>query len=458
MNDAASNDRQKLTIRHFGTVKLSVAIQRYVIAVILLVGVLVMVSLGRQGVLWPTAATGAAVEISSGVRPMPVNVMTVSLAEDSRQTRIYTGTIRAKKRSDLGFELGGMINAVAVEEGDLVSEGTLLASLDTDRLLANEAAIMAQIEQAESVLAELNAGPRKETIAAARAARAAAESDVSLAESNFKRRKSLFEQAAISAEEFDQVRFGLSAAKAKFQSASEQLAELEAGTRAEKVDAQLATVKQLQASLKELQVSIKKSELLAPFPGIITRRYLDPGSIVAAGTPVLRLVDAKNLEAWIGLPVESVTELEVGGERFIRVNGTAYPATLSAKLQELDSQTRTQTVIWKFDPASTSKIVSGQLCEIEMEIENSNPVNSFWVPTSSLSKGVRGLWAVMALRPDSESAADKLNVYEIEKRDVEVVRVETNRVLVRGTLVPGDRIVTDGIHRLAPGQLVVPAP
>ncbi len=458
MNSSATDVRQeKLTSRQL-KVSMSSASQRWVIFIILLVGLLIVVSLARQGLLWPTEATGAEVENSSGARPMPVNVMIVSPAEDSRQSRIYTGTIRANKRSDLGFEFGGMIDVVVVDEGDLVSEGALLASLDTDRLLAQEIAIKAQIEQAESVLAELKAGPRKETIAAARSLRAAAESDVLMAESNFLRRKALFQQAAISAEEFDQSRFGLTAARAKFQSASEQLAELEAGTRAEKVDAQMATVKQLQASLKELQVSIKKCQLLAPFSGIITRRYLDPGSIAAAGTPVLRLVDAKNLEAWVGLPVDAVTELEVGSEQLIRVAGVSYSATLLAKLQELDPQTRTQAVVWKFNASSSSKIVSGQLCEIEIESKNANPINGFWIPTTALVKGVRGLWAVMALSPDSKLSEDESPVYRIEKRDVEVIRVETNRVLVRGTLVPGDRIVTDGIHRIAPGQSVVPAP
>jgi multidrug efflux pump subunit AcrA (membrane-fusion protein) len=48
-------------------------------------------------------------------------------------------------------------------------------------------------------------------------------------------------------------------------------------------------------------------------------------------------------------------------------------------------------------------------------------------------------------------------VFQLSRRDVESLYTAGDRVLVRGTLAPGDRIVSSGVNRIAPGQLVRPA-
>ncbi len=385
---------------------------------------------------------------TTNLRRMPVNVIRVKHAEGIRQSRTFTGMVRAKNRSDLGFELSGKIVDVFVDEGDTISAGAAIARLDVDALIAQKNGVLARIEQARTMLAELESGPRTETIRAARANRDAARSQLDIANLNLKRRDALRERTAISIEEFDQASFALKTAQANFQAAQENLAELEAGTRLEKVDAQKAIVKQLEASLEEIEVALTKSTLISPFPGTITRRYLDPGSIAQASVPVVRLVDEQHLEAWIGLPVPIVAELDLSSEMKISVDGQPYQATLSAKIKELDATTRTQTVIFRMDNVE-SGVVSGQLCEIR--IESNTEAAGFWVPTSALAKGVRGLWSVMALIAEPKGQGSRL-----EKRDVEVVHAQTDRVLVRGTLSEGDQVVADGVHRITNGQLVEP--
>ena len=60
---------------------------------------------------------------SAVARPLPVNVMTVEFVDSIKQSRTFTGTIRAQHRSDLGFELSGKISEVFVDEGDRISTG-----------------------------------------------------------------------------------------------------------------------------------------------------------------------------------------------------------------------------------------------------------------------------------------------------------------------------------------------
>jgi multidrug resistance efflux pump len=379
--------------------------------------------------------------------PMPVNVERIERVESTVQTRTYTGTIRARRRSDLGFEVNGKITAVLVDEGDYVEQGQILATLDTDRLQAEKAATVASLEQAKSVLAELRAGPRTETINAARATAEAAKSQMEIAQLNLERRETLRQSGAISIEEYDLAEFAKRTSQANFEAAQQQLAELLAGTRLEKIDAQQAIVRQLEAAVRETDVMISKSVLTAPFAGTVTRRYLDPGSVAQASAPVIKLVELERLEAWIGLPVSLANGMQVGDKHSIVIENREYPATVIAKIGELDAATRTRTVLLQLDSETAKEVVSGQLCEMKMA--STVPGTGFWIPTSSLSKGVRGLWSVMVVTATGDG-------YRTQKRDIEILNTDAARVLARGTIEEGDLIIVDGLHRIAEGQAVSP--
>ncbi|MFK7766197.1 MAG: efflux RND transporter periplasmic adaptor subunit [Mariniblastus sp.] len=403
---------------------------------------------GAMGLLnLPSNVGGTDVEAEA--KPLPVNVAEVSFVDSIEQSRTYTGTIRARNRSDLGFELSGRIKALNVDEGDVVEKGQILAELDTETLKAQKGATTARLAQANSLMDELNTGPRKEKIQAARATVAANQSRYDNAVLNLKRRTRLKEGGAISQEEFDQARFAERTARAQLDASNEQLAELVAGTRLEKIAGQKSNVRQLEAAAKEIEVAIEKSKLVAPFSGTVTKRYLDPGTIAQASAPVVKLVEQSHLEAWVGLPVSIVADIEIGSEHEVLVAGLPFAATASAKIQELDTATRTQTVLFTLESGASGKVVSGQLCELQ--ITSSVDSSGFWIPTSALSKGVRGLWSVMVIQPEVSGPN-----FRTSKQDIEVLKTDSNRVLAKGTIKDGDRIVVNGVHRIADGQLVVP--
>ena len=66
-------------------------------------------------------------------------------------------------------------------------------------------------------------------------------------------------------------------------------------------------------------------------------------------------------------------------------------------------------------------------------------------------RGVKGLWAVYVIEMDD---TDHQSV--VQRKDVEVVQIETDRVMVTGTLQAGERIVTSGVQKLVAGQRVTP--
>ena len=379
---------------------------------------------------------------------LPVNTQRIHHVDSIEQTRTYTGTVRAHRTSDLAFETAGKIIEVRVNDGDQVEAGQVIARLDTDTLNAQQTATLAKLDQSKFVMSELDAGPRKEQIAAAIADTAAARSEYDNAKIRAQRRKGLYENKAIPVEEYEQSKFAVQTAKAVWQAAYERLSELKAGTRKEQLSAQLATVAQLEATAKEMEVMIDKSTLVAPYAGTIVKHYLDPGSIAGPSTPVCKLVEQSKLEAWIGLPVDVAAQAKIGQQYAIVIGNQSFEVTASAKIKELDPNTRTQSLLFEFAPEAAKKIVPGQLCQIEITTKVATA--GYWIPNSAITRGVRGLSTVMKLVPDS----DQPELFRVRRCDVEIIKTDSQRVLVKGTVSDGDLVVANGVHRITVGQLV----
>ncbi len=379
---------------------------------------------------------------------LPVETVVLEPVTQFVQSRTYTGLLKASRTSELGFERTGRLIAVEVNEGDRVQAGQVLAQLDVENLHARQQELTARRAAAQSVLEELEAGPREQTIAAARAEVADLQSQLELALLNFDRRQQLLQSQAISREEYDRTSLGLKSAEAKRDVAQRRLDELEAGTRPERVAAQQATVAQLDAALDDVAVNIEESTLLAPYAGVIGKRYLDEGTIVAPGAPLVRLLEDEQLEAWIGVPAELAAELQTGQSVKLSIARRDYAATVGAILPELDPATRTRTTIFRLE--SADGVLPAQVARVE--ITSTVAATGFWVPTTALARGSRGLWSVLVAEP----AAGGWLV--AARRDVEVLHTDGQRTLVRGTLAAGDQVIVVGAHRVASGQPITQKP
>jgi multidrug efflux pump subunit AcrA (membrane-fusion protein) len=359
--------------------------------------------------------------------------------------REYTGELTAQRKSNLGFERSGTVVTLLVDEGDRVSAGQPLARLDIRALQAQRQQLTAQLAQAQAQLRELEVGPRLEDIAAAEAAVSDIQQQLELARLQRQRRQELYTEGAISLEELDQQAFGTNSLEFRLAQAQSQLDELRAGTRVEQVDAQVARVQQLQASIQAVDVDLDKSTLYAPFEGQISDRALDEGVVVSGGQTVFGLIEAGPLEARVGVPTEVAEALTLGDTSEVLVGDQRYDATITALLPELDATSRTVTVVLELNSAP---LTVGQTARLLLD--QTETASGFWLPSTALVPGERGLWSVYVLEADNPSA----DMFTVGRRDVEVMYTEGDRVLVRGTVQAGDRAITSGTHRVVPGETV----
>lgn len=385
-------------------------------------------------------------------RLLPVDTLQLQEISSYSRVRQYTGLLKEAKRSRLSFQRGGEVVELLADEGDAVAKGQVLARLDARHLEARRAQLGAEISEAQAVLAELEAGPRRETIAAKRAELKAQHARRESLSKQVRRRGQLVDTTAVSREEFETFSFDLAAASAQVERLQSELEELLAGTRKEQITAQQARLAQLQAGLADLEHDLEDTVIKAPYAGRIGTRLLDEGTVVSPGTVVFVLLDDTNLEAWIGLPVTaSAQQFAVGDTCPVEVNGREYAAQVRSLAAEVDTATRTQMIRLRLAEQQNGTVLPGQVARIS--VAENVQTNGFWVPTAALSRGTRGLWSVYVV--DSN---DNQSSHRVAQRDVELLETLGDRSFVRGTLVSGDLLVADGAHRIVAGQRVALRP
>ncbi|MEO1186098.1 MAG: efflux RND transporter periplasmic adaptor subunit, partial [Cyanobacteria bacterium J06636_27] len=348
------------------------------------------------------------VRATTQARPLPVKTIEVELARDYQTTQSYTGEVVANRTSEVGFERGGKLIEILVDEGDRVSKGAVLAKLDTANLEAQRRSLVAQKAQAEARLVELENGARTEQITAARARVRDLEKQLKLEQIKGNRRKYLYEQGAISREQFDEVAFNSQALSERLNNARSGLEELLNGTRYEQKAAQKAAVDQLSAEITNLDITIGKSVLKAPFPGTVGVRSVDEGTVVETGKSIVRLVENSNPEVKIGVPINIARKLTPGSQKELEIGGKNYSARVKSILPEVDTATRTRTVILQLP--STARVSPQEIARFKM-IQNV-ATEGYWLPITALVKGERGLWssyAVVERKDDNSNNSNSLN-------------------------------------------------
>jgi RND family efflux transporter MFP subunit len=362
---------------------------------IVTVGGLALIASGVAGFGLTVHSIPEVVEDGPGQEPLVVATEAVQWQDGYEVTRYFVGRIEARQESDLGFELGGMVREVLVDEGGLVNVGDVVAVLDSDRLH----------------------GKRQELVAARDEARAQLE----LAVLTLKRLTEALELNATSRQEYD------NADK----------------TRA----AAAAALDRAEAAIASLDVDIAKTTLRSPFDAVVSDRYVDSGRVVDPGVPVLRLFERARPRARIGVAGGSVASVRQGNTVDIMVGERKIRGHVSAVLPIRDRRSRSVDVIVELD-AELDGLRRGDLARLAL----TRPVGSrgFWVPMQSLTEGTRGLWSLYIFgEPDADGTAPRL----LQSR-IEVLHVEADRAYVRGALHENQRFVARGLQRVAPGMAV----
>ena len=249
--------------------------------------------------------------------------------EPSRQ---HDGLVSSNGRIEatdvnIAAKIAGRIASITVDEGDLVTEGQIVAQIDTSVLEAQLREAQAQWERAKRDL-ETSRG----TLAQREADQAAAEAVVAqrLADLDYNRKQLArtreLAQAKMAAQsKLDQDAAAVTAGEAAVVSARAQVraaqaAVVQARSAIAAAEAQVAAA---QASIERIQADIDDSQLKAPRSGRVQYRVMQPGEVVAAGGAVLNVVDLSDVYMTFFLPTQVAGKVAIGSE--VRLVLDAFP-------------------------------------------------------------------------------------------------------------------------------------
>jgi HlyD family secretion protein len=237
--------------------------------------------------------------------------LTVWQSGNAENVIVASGTVEATE-ADLGFQVPGRIEHIAVMEGDRVSQSTELARLDRTELEARRRAAEAQVASARAVLQELESGFRVEEVSQARTALTAAEENLANVRRDYERTSRLYDGGAVSRQALDHQTTALELAQAEHDRAQEQLQILETGPRSERIAAQRAAVAQAEAAVAQIDANLSNAVIAAPFDGLVTVRHREPGEVVQPGSPVLTIVNPADRWVRIYVREDQVGRVKIG--------------------------------------------------------------------------------------------------------------------------------------------------
>ena len=311
----------------------------------------------------------------------------------------FAGEVRAQVESRLGFRVGGKIIKRQAELGQRVKAGQVLAQLDPqDYKLAFD-----------SARAQLQAAATNRDLAAA----------------DFNRYKELKDQNFISGADLERRETTLKAAQAQYDQAQSQLA------------------------VQGNQVSY--ASLVADVAGVVTSIDADPGQVVAAGTPVVRIAADGPRDVVFSVPEDKVAAIKLG--MTVNVRGWAQPeqqGQLSAKVREVSGSA---------DPITRTYQV-----KVALDGKDAPPplgATAYVLPQGLGSAGAEGLQVIKlptsALRQDGKASAvwvvDKATM-TVKSQTVQIATADGNEAVIAAGLQPGMVVVSAGVHVLSPGQKV----
>jgi RND family efflux transporter MFP subunit len=325
-------------------------------------------------------------------QPPAVQIATAAAGSIDVKSR-QIGEVQAYVQADLAPRITGYILSITKREGDPVTKGEIVCTID-DRELT---------KRAESTQAEMLA--TKQRLAGARSVY---ETQRSVTE----RDEKLYAAGAISKEALERSRSSLHSAKAA-------------------VDAYNESINGLERNVEAARLQVGYSRIEAPFPGIVTKRWADPGDLAVPGKAILTIQQPSPVKVVVQVPQELI-----GGMR---------PGT---KLLLNNGSSTLQVLVTRVYPALGKNLLGS--------VEVVLPKSPFGFPVGS-TVAVDIVTATAAGVTVPESAVFRTEkgafIYEVNDgmvhmRQVEVLGLDDGKAVVKGDVAPGTQVAVAQENKL----------
>lgn len=208
-----------------------------------------------------------------------------------------------------------------------------------------------------------------------------------------------------------------------------------------------AAIAAARADVEKYQTLLAYTKITAPFDGVVTRRYTDPGSMIQAGTasqamPLLRLSDNYRLRLDFPVSVDYVQDVRVGDAVDVRIDslGRTFTGKISRFTHRVDETTRTMTAEMEVDNPKLT-LIPGMYATVVLKTDQRS--NAVAIPTEAIIAGKSTVYVV-----NSNS--------ELEQRTVTLGLETPTKYEVLSGVKEGDLVLIGDASQIKPGEKVEP--
>ena len=318
------------------------------------------------------------------------------------ETLEVVGTVRARTSAVLSSRIPGTISLLKVREGDRVKKGQLLAQIDSTESLAGSAQAQAAVDEARQGLDE--ARTRKK-----------------LADVTFERYRKLYNEQALTRQEFD-------------------IKQTERYLAAQGVARAESRLKQLQESSRSAAAVADYTKIVATISGIITAKSTDLGATVFPGQPLMTIEDEGSYQLDLAIPESLGTKVKPGTPLQVTLDstGSSFAAKIAEVVPTSDQASRTFTAKVNLTGAGLKSGAFGRAI-----IGIGTGATGILAPKQAIfERGtLTAVWAV---------DAGKIS----RMRLVKPGRSLGDKVEILSGLTPGEKVVVGGMEKVTDGARV----
>lgn len=301
-------------------------------------------------------------EVKAAAPPEPVAVRTaLAEARTVEKSLMVTGSLHPDEETTVSSEVSGRVRSIAVDFGQPVRRGQVVAQLDTTELSL-------QLERARSALAqamarlglEPGAAEEPESTAGMRQAKAQLED----ARARFARAKTLVETGDISRERFEEAERAMQAREAAYDAMRDEMR------------TQLASLRALRAEVALAEKRVKDATIIAPFDGSVAAKHVSPGQYIKENVSVVTIVKTSPLRLRVEVPESAVGEVRVGTELKFTTEaapGQEFAAVVRELNPSLDPRSRTLTAEARLT-GSDGRLKPGSFVQVRLITAKAAPV------------------------------------------------------------------------------------
>ncbi|MDB2629228.1 efflux RND transporter periplasmic adaptor subunit [Gammaproteobacteria bacterium] len=189
-------------------------------------------------------------------------------------------------------------------------------------------------------------------------------------------------------------------------------------------------------------VKLEQTYIRAPFDGYIQNRFLDSGTVISQGVPILEIIDSSFVEAHVSVPSNVIEGLMEGESYSFLIGMEIFPATFKRYTKMSGQGSDNRLCIFEFNTFISPGSVS------YLQLRQKKIKTGAWVPLKSLSQGTQGLWNLYTVSKDNNEQ------YKVAKEIVELIHVEGDNAYISGTISTGDMVVSGGAEKVIENEIL----